>query len=155
MNSIEIISYSSELQPYFESINKAWVSKFFSLEPFDIEQLERPEEIILAKGGEIIFARIGADILGTVALLPKDNGDWEMIKMGVVPEAQGKGIGFALGRKILDLAKEKGASKVLLYTNSKLEAAVHLYQKLGFVDCDLECGSYGRCDIKMEFEVWI
>ena len=138
------------MQPYFESINKSWVSKYFFLEPFDIDQLEHPEEIILAKGGEIIFAKSGQEILGTVALVPKGDGDWEMIKMGVREDAQGKGIGHVLGTKILQIAREKGAKRVLLYTNSKLEAAVHLYEKLGFTHCSLECGSYGRCNVKME-----
>ena len=138
------------MQPYFESINKSWVSKYFFLEPFDIDQLEHPEEIILAKGGEIIFAKSGQEILGTVALVPKGDGDWEMIKMGVSEDAQGKGIGHVLGTKILQIAREKGAKRVLLYTNSKLEAAVHLYEKLGFTHCSLECGSYGRCNVKME-----
>lgn len=151
MNSLEIIPYTPPLQPFFESINKAWVSKYFSLEPFDIEQLEHPEETILAKGGEIIFAKFGHKIFGTVALIPKHNGDWEMIKMGVTESAQGKGIGLALGKKILEIARDKAAKRVVLYTNSKLEAAVHLYEKLGFTHCKLECGSYGRCDIKMEY----
>jgi GNAT superfamily N-acetyltransferase len=153
MFQVEIIPFSPSLQPYFESINKAWVSKYFSLEPFDIDQLEHPEEIILAKGGEIIFAKSGQEILGTVALIPKGDGDWEMIKMGVREEVQGKGIGFLLGEKILGIAREKGAKRVVLYTNSKLEAAVHLYEKLGFTHCNLECGTYGRCNVKMEFVV--
>lgn len=151
MQAFEIISYSSHLQPHFESINKAWVTKYFSLEPFDIDQLERPEETILAQGGEIIFAKLGEEILGTVALIPKESGDWEMIKMGVREESQGKGAGLALGKKVLQLAQEKGAKRVVLYSNSKLEAAIRLYEKLGFSHCSLECGSYGRCNVKMEF----
>jgi ribosomal protein S18 acetylase RimI-like enzyme len=151
MPMIEIIPFSPSLQPYFESINKAWVSKYFSLEPFDLAQLEHPEETILAKGGEIIFAKLGQEILGTVALIPKGGGEWEMIKMGVDEAAQGKGIGFELGRKILEIAREKGAGRLVLYTNSKLQAAVHLYEKLGFSHCNLECGTYGRCNVKMEF----
>ncbi len=150
MFQVEIIQFSPTLQPYFESINKTWVSKYFFLEPFDIDQLENPEEIILAKGGEIIFAKSGQEILGTVALVPKGDGDWEMIKMGVREDAQGKGIGHALGTRILQIAREKGAKRVLLYTNSKLEAAIHLYEKLGFTHASLECGSYGRCNVKME-----
>jgi ribosomal protein S18 acetylase RimI-like enzyme len=151
MLSLEIIPYSSALQPHFESINKAWVTKYFSLEPFDIDQLEHPEEAILAKGGEIIFAKFKDEIVGTVALIPKEGGDWEMIKMGVKEEAQGKGAGMALGKKVLVLAQEKGAKRVVLYSNSKLEAAIRLYEKLGFTHCHLECGTYGRCNVKMEF----
>ncbi|MCU0402487.1 MAG: GNAT family N-acetyltransferase [Algoriphagus sp.] len=151
MQDLEIIPYSSALQPHFESINKAWVTKYFSLEPFDIDQLEHPEETILAQGGEIIFAKVGEEILGTVALIPKESGDWEMIKMGVKESAQGKGIGMALGKSLLDLAKEKGAKRVVLYSNTKLEAALRVYEKLGFTPCHPECGTYGRCNVKMEF----
>ncbi|MFZ9188915.1 MAG: GNAT family N-acetyltransferase [Algoriphagus sp.] len=91
--SFEIIPFSPALQPYFESINKAWVSQYFSLEPFDLAQLENPEETIIAKGGEIIFARLGDAIAGTVALIPSEEGGWEMIKMGVDPAFQGNGAG--------------------------------------------------------------
>ena len=150
-DSFEIIPFSPDLQPYFESINKAWVTQYFSLEPFDLAQLENPEQTILAKGGEIIFAKIGAHIAGTVALIPSEEGVWEMIKMGVSPEFQGKGAGELLGKQILEVARQKGATKVRLYTHTKLEAAIKLYHRLGFVSCELECGAYGRCNLKMEY----
>jgi ribosomal protein S18 acetylase RimI-like enzyme len=147
----EIIPFSPALQPYFEFINKAWVTQYFSLEPFDLAQLENPEQTILAKGGEIIFAKIGERIAGTVALIPSEEGVWEMIKMGVSPEFQGKGAGELLGKQILEIARQKGATKVRLYTHTKLEAAIKLYHRLGFVPCELECGAYGRCNQKMEY----
>ena len=150
-DSFEIIPFTPELQPYFESINKAWVTQYFSLEPFDLAQLENPEQTIIAKGGEIIFAKIGAHIAGTVALIPSEEGVWEMIKMGVSPEFQGKGAGELLGKQILEVARQKGATKVRLYTHTKLEAAIKLYHRLGFVSCELECGAYGRCNQKMEY----
>ncbi len=152
-DSFEIILFSPALQPYFESINKAWVSQYFSLEPFDLAQLENPEETIIAKGGEIIFARIGDTIAGTVALIPSEEGVWEMIKMGVDPAFQGKGAGKLLGKHILAIARQKGALKVRLYTHTKLEAALKLYHRLGFVPCELECGAYGRCNLKMEISL--
>ena len=151
MTSFKIIPFSPTLQPFFESINKRWVTEYFALEPFDLAQLEHPEETILAKGGEIIFAQSGTAIAGTVALIPSEEGVWEMIKMGVDPIFQGRGVGELLGRELLALAQSKGAVKVQLYTNTKLEAAVRLYTRLGFVPCDLECGSYGRCNLKMEY----
>jgi GNAT superfamily N-acetyltransferase len=150
-DSFEIIPFSPALQPYFESINKAWVTQYFSLEPFDLAQLENPEQTILAKGGEIIFARLGNAIAGTVALIPSEEGVWEMIKMGVSPAFQGKGAGELLGKHILAIAHQKGVLKVCLYTHTKLEAAIKLYHRLGFVPCELECGAYGRCDLKMEY----
>lgn len=147
---LEIIPFSAGLQPYFESINKAWVTQYFTLEPFDIEQLEQPEHTILGNGGVIIFAKLGDEIVGTVGLIPKEGSICEMIKMGVQANAQGKGVGLQLGNAILEKAKEMGFSKMVLYSNTKLAAALHLYKKLGFCEVSTECGVYSRCDIKME-----
>ena len=74
-----------------------------------------------------------------------------MIKMGVDPGFQGSGVGGLLGKELLTLAHRKGAVKVQLYTHTKLEAAVRLYTRLGFVPCALECSSYGRCNLTMEY----
>jgi GNAT superfamily N-acetyltransferase len=151
MDQIQILPYSPEFNSYFKAINTAWVEELFALEPFDIAQFERPEEVIVEPGGTIIFAKLGEEIVGTVALYKTGEESFEMIKMGVREESQGKGAGLALGKKVLQLAQEKGAKRVVLYSNSKLEAAIRLYEKLGFSHCSLECGSYGRCNVKMEF----
>jgi len=45
---------------------------------------------------------------------------------------RGKGIGEALVRYALDLAREAGADGVALTTNPRREAANRLYQRLGF-----------------------
>jgi ribosomal protein S18 acetylase RimI-like enzyme len=150
MSGIQILPYSPDFKFYFESINKAWVTQYFSLEPFDIEQLEHPEETILAKGGAILFAKIGDEIVGTVGLIPKDDSTCEMIKMGVNSNAQGKGVGRSLGLAVLEEARKMGFSKMVLYSNTKLAAALHLYKKLGFYEVHAESGVYVRSDIKME-----
>ncbi|WP_373520792.1 GNAT family N-acetyltransferase [Aquiflexum sp.] len=153
MSSLNIIEYSPELQPHFERINKQWVEHYFNLEPIDLLQLENPEETILDKGGAILFAKDGEEIIGTVGLSKVEEGVFEMIKMGVIPEAQGKKAGLLLGQAILKKAKIMGANKVILYSNSKLVAALHLYKKLGFKELVPECGKYSRCDVKMEMDL--
>ena len=152
MSSIELVPYSPELKSHFESINKEWVNQYFTLEPFDLAQLENPEESIISKGGEIIFAQIDSEIVGTVGLIPHGENSCEMIKMGVKPSAQGKGIGAFLGNSIIQKAKERGFSSMELYSSTKLEAALHLYQKLGFKQVEVGCNPYGRCDVKMILE---
>jgi GNAT superfamily N-acetyltransferase len=154
MNTIAIIDYQPELQPHFERINKAWIEQYFSLEPFDIAQLENPQENILNKGGHIIFAQENDQVLGTVALIPtKEPDTFEMIKMGVAAEGQGRGIGFLLGNAILEKAKSLEAKKVVLFSSSKLESALHFYKKLGFQEVAMGCGQYGRCNVKMEISL--
>ncbi len=150
MDQIQILPYSPEFNSHFKSINTAWVEELFSLEPFDIAQFERPEEVIVNPGGTIIFAKLGEEIVGTVALYKTGEDTFEMIKMGVSPSAQRKGIGMILGKEILEKAKEMGARKVVLYSNTKLIPALRIYKKLGFTFVVPEAGKYCRCDVKME-----
>jgi ribosomal protein S18 acetylase RimI-like enzyme len=153
MNTIEIIEYTPGLQPDFERINKQWVEQFFTLEEFDRNQLEHPQEYIIDKGGAILFARDDGQILGTVGLVKSGEGVYEMIKMGVSPEARGRGVGQLLGKAILEKARALGGRKVLLYSSSKLEAALGLYRKIGFQEIPMGCSQYGRCNVKMEIDL--
>lgn len=153
MDQVEILPYSPAYNSAFKAINQAWVESLFSLEPFDIEQLDRPEETIVKTGGTIIFAKLGQEIVGTVALYKAGEDTFEMIKMGVDPKAQGKGLGMLLGKSIIQKAREMGGKKLILYSNTKLEAALHIYKKLGFKSAIPEAGKYCRCDVKMEMEL--
>lgn len=153
MHSLQILPYSPELIPYFKSINQPWVESLFSLESFDLAQFESPVETIIKPGGTLIFAKLGEEIVGTVGLSKVSEDELEMIKMGVTPAAQGKGVGIALGKAIIAKAKEMGAKKVVLYSHTKLRAALKIYEKLGFQHEVLEDGKYGRCDIKMSLQL--
>ncbi|TXE12367.1 GNAT family N-acetyltransferase [Algoriphagus aquimarinus] len=153
MHQIEILPYSPELNPFFKSINQAWVEQFFSIEPFDRAQFDSPEETIIKPGGTIIYAKLGEEIVGTVGLHKVSDEIYELIKMGVAASAQGKGVGMILAKAILAKAKEMGGKKVVLYTHSKLAPALRIYEKLGFKAAELEEGKYCRCDIKMELDL--
>lgn len=152
MTDLTVLPFSPDLAKYFRSINQPWVEEHFALEPIDIAQFERPEETIILPGGTIIFAELNGEIVGTVALHKSEDSTFEMIKMGVLPTYQGKGIGMFLAKKIIDKAKEMGAKKLVLYSNTKLKAALKLYEKLGFTHAMPEEGKYCRCDVKMEIE---
>ena len=153
MNELAVIPFSSDLKSEFEIINKTWVQEYFSLEPFDIAQLENPEETIIETGGDIIFAKLGGEIVGTVGLAKVEEGVFEMIKMGVKQSAQGKGVGMFLGKAIIEKAKEMGGKKMVLYSSTKLQPALNIYKKLGFIETVPEEGKYCRCDVKMELKL--
>jgi GNAT superfamily N-acetyltransferase len=153
VDQVEILPYSPAYNFAFKAINQAWIESLFSLEPIDIAQFEQPEEIIVKTGGTIIFAKMGEDIVGTVALYKSGEDTFEMIKMGVDPKAQGRGIGMLLGQAIITKAAELGGKKLVLYTNSKLKAALYIYEKLGFRSVLVETGKYSRCDVKMEIDL--
>ncbi|WP_439481447.1 GNAT family N-acetyltransferase [Cyclobacterium plantarum] len=151
MEKVSILPYSESLAPYFLSINREWIEKYFAMEPFDLAQLQSPCETLINPGGEVLFAEWQGEIVGTVGLKKMSNRQYELIKMGVLPKAQGQKIGLLLGQAALDWAKKQGAVKVLLYSNSILAPAIALYRKLGFREIPMEPGTYQRCDIKMEY----
>ncbi len=150
MEQVQIIDYSPELAPWFERINVEWLERYFYVEPIDREVLSKPDQYIIEPGGAIIFAKLGEEIVGTVALKLVTPGEYEMTKMGVSPAFQGRKIGELLARKIIDKAIEMGAKKVILYSSTKLSPAINLYRKLGFTELARETGHYERSDIKME-----
>ena len=56
----------------------------------------------------------------------------EVRMLGVAPEARGRGVGEALLRACLDLARRAGASDMVLSTQSTMAAAHRMYARLGF-----------------------
>lgn len=150
MEAVTISDFRDDLAPFFLSINQEWIEKFFSMEAFDREQLENPRQNIVDTGGQVWFAAYEGQIVGTAAIKWIEEGVYELIKMGVTPQAQGKSIGQLLAAKAIQWAKDQGAKRVVLYSNTCLSAAIRLYRRLGFVEAPIESGKYQRCDIKME-----
>lgn len=148
-----ILGWEQQYQPHFERLNKHWISKFFKLEPVDYEVLERPEEHILAHGGDIIFVALGPEIVGTVAYKRLDDDTVEMTKMGVDEAFQGRKLGWLLGKAIQERAAAAGFKTMVLYSSRQLVPAITMYHKLGFAEVELEKGGYERCDIKMSIDL--
>lgn len=146
---LTILPYRPELQVHFERLNKAWLEAYFKVEPIDAYVLGNPEEAILKEGGAILFAAYDDKIVGTVALKYIEPGLYELTKMAVDETYRGLGAGKAICTAAIDKARELGATKVLLYSQTGLQAAIGIYRKLGFIEIPLEKGKYERADIKM------
>ncbi len=147
---MRIVKYTSEYQKHFERLNRAWVEKYFEMEPMDEALLLHPEETILKKGGEIYFVEHQQQIIGTVALVFVSKGIYEMAKMAVDETFQGLGAGKLLCHTAIEEAKKLNADKLILFTNSKLKTAIAIYHKFGFKDVSLDGQEYSRADTKME-----
>ncbi len=130
--SVQILDYSEEYKEYFKTLNIEWLEKYFEVEERDLEILTNPKSEILHKGGFIIFARVAGKIVGTGALLLVDSETFEIAKMAVTEQAQGKQVGKRMTDALIDKAREEGAKRIVLKTDNKLWAAVNLYRKAGF-----------------------
>jgi ribosomal protein S18 acetylase RimI-like enzyme len=148
---VEVLGFSEELKEHVKRLNYAWLEKYFRVEKNDVISLTNPKAEIIDKGGHIFFAKKGEEIVGTVSLLKKTDHIFELGKMAVSDKAQGSGIGKILLEHALNFAKQQqGIQAIILYSNTKLESAIHIYRKYGFEEVELEAGLYERADIKMQ-----
>jgi ribosomal protein S18 acetylase RimI-like enzyme len=153
MEAIKILDYEVEHQPYFEKFNRHWIEKYFVMEPVDEFVLTEPEEALLKPGGAILMATYNGEVAGAVALRKIDEVTYEFTKMAVDEKFRRKGIAEALSYASFEKAKDLGAEKVILYSNSILTGAIRLYEKLGFQHIPVGNVEYKRSDVKMEINV--
>lgn len=149
---VQIVEYAPQYQSAFKSLNEEWISTYFEMEEADYKALDNPTEYILDKGGKIFVALYQDEPLGVCALIKMNDTsyDYEMAKMAVSPKVQGKNIGWLLGQAVINAARESGASKIYLESNTILKPAINLYYKLGFRKIVGHATPYKRCNIQME-----
>lgn len=148
---VQIIPFAVEHRAAYRDLNLEWVSTYFRVEPHDEEQLSHPERI-LEDGGEIWLARLDGVIVGTGVLFSEGNGSYEIAKMAVRPDIRGKGIGKKILEMLIRRFRERGGRRLWLQTNSRLENAIGLYRRFGFVDFTPDRPSpYERANVFMEW----
>lgn len=131
--NIQFKSYSKDLAPAFKSLNEEWLTEYFTIEDEDRQMLDHPEKI-LSEGGAIFFACLDEEVVGTFALIALQKGVFELAKMAVTRRHRNRGIGQRMLKYAMAEARKLGAESLILHTSSKLEAANHLYGKIGFVE---------------------
>jgi GNAT superfamily N-acetyltransferase len=92
---------------------------------------------------ERIVAEQDGALLGSVMLYPAAanaygnavvEASWpELRLLAVAPEARGQGIGTALVQECMRRARRAGASALGLHTSESLQAAIRMYERMGFV----------------------
>ena len=94
-------------------------------------------------------------MVGTAARMPTSDPEvLELTKMAVHPEARGQKIGQKLLQYCINYSTSKRYRALMLYSNTILENAIHLYRKYGFKELVLEKDNpYKRANIKMLLEL--
>ncbi len=124
--NIKIIDFDNETREFIKSLNYEWLNKYFHIEEGDIISLSNPQKEIIEKGGYIYYAALNNEIVGTVSLIKKENSLFELGKMAVTESAQGFGIGTILLEHCLKVVRDMQIHKLILYSNTQLESAIHL-----------------------------
>ncbi|MDQ6481464.1 GNAT family N-acetyltransferase [Dyadobacter sp. LHD-138] len=97
-------------------------------------------------------------VLGGAGIFPTDGlpeDTLELVKMYLLPEARGQGLGKTLILKCIEEARNKGFKRIYLETMAALEKAVKAYEKLGFSLLDAPLGNSGHhaCELWMVKEI--
>ena len=160
--SITVREFRASDAAAFAALNKRWITEHFSLEASDKQQLDRPQQEIIDRGGMIAIAELDGAIVGCGALTaphnpPDDGRKWlELVKMATDPAAQGRGIGGSVVKYLIKKAKTRGCGAIWLETNDGLVAANRLYRNLGFQPLPAEerwPTPYARCNAQYVLEI--
>ena len=92
-------------------------------------------------------AEVDGRVVGGGGIYPTDglpDGVCELVKMWLLPEARGLGLGRAMIEKCLQQAKELGFSKVYLESMPELKQALNIYEKFGFQYLNAQMGNSGH-----------
>lgn len=149
---MEITSYQEKYKSDFVGLNLVWIKKYFKVEPQDVEMLNDVENL-LSKGAAVYFAVEQDKAIATCMVVPRDGQVWEICKLATDENYMGKGAGSAVLKACMDFAKEQGAKKLMIVSNTVLSAAMFLYAKVGFKEVPIDNMEYERVNIQLELNI--
>lgn len=150
LQEVEIIKYNPKYKKDFKKINLEWIAEHFNnYEKSEEGLLNDPEQEIIAKGGEVLFATYKDQAIATLAITEKNKDTAEIVNMCVLEEFQQRDVASKLMKHAIKYAKNKGYSKVFVGLNESLKAAMKFYLKHGFKQIDFEGSKLARVNIQM------
>ena len=115
----------------FAELNREWLERYNLMESSEEEQLADPQAHFLDCGGQIFVALHDDNVIGTCAVVPHGVDEFELAKLTVSSEFRGQGIARRLVERCIAYVRQQGVRRVILVSNSKLKAALRLYESLG------------------------
>ena len=93
-----------------------------------------------AAAAEVLVAEEGGELLGTITFVPDggalgeiaEAGEAEFRMLAVAPAGQGRGVGTALMRHVLDETARRGRTGLVCSSQPAMRAAHRVYERLGF-----------------------
>jgi putative acetyltransferase len=118
------------------------------------ESTDRLSTLFTVPGSAYFVAQSDGQILGGGGIYPTEglpNDTCELVKMYLLPQARGKGLGIALFQRCVDFARSQSYTSIYLETMPELKQAISLYYKMGFKQLDKPMGQTGHtgCNIWM------
>ena len=153
---MQIVDFEPRFAEAFRTLNEAWITRFFVMEPKDAEIINDPQGKIIDRGGHVFLAVEDDRPVGCVALVRMDDGGFELAKMAVDEASQGRGHAKALMNACIERARSLNAPRLYLESGTPLTPALTLYRSCGFTDLPPERrpdSPYARADVWMELKL--
>ncbi len=118
------------------------------------ESLNHLSDFFTVKSSAYFIAEADDVICGGAGIYPTDGlppDTCELVKMYLLPQARGKGLGKALLEQCIDFARQHHYHKIYLETMPELQKAINIYHQLGFELLPSALGNSGHysCSIHM------
>lgn len=137
-NHIEIRRVRAEEYALVGKLVRAAYEDEYLLEP---EYLDVIEDVASRDAvSEVLAATHSGQIIGSVTipnpgerlLTTSEPDEMDLRMLGVSEDARGRGIGEALMRHCAEVARDRGARRLVLHTGDQMVKAHRLYERLGF-----------------------
>lgn len=148
--NISIRSIQSTDNPFLSKIVKNTLVEFGANHPGTVYYDPTTDflfDLFQKQGAGYFVAEINGEIVGGGGIYPTDGlpqDTCELVKMYLLPQARGSGLGKTLIEKNLSFAKEYGYKQIYLETMPELKQALKVYAKFGFEYLNGPMGNSGH-----------
>ncbi len=94
----------------------------------------------IVPGHVFVVVLSGSKLVGTGALIIKDDKAGQLVRISVHADHRREGIGRAVVKHLVEIAKKRNLVRVLVETNNDWYDAIGLYRHLGFIEYDRDAG---------------
>ena len=150
MPGIKLRTIQKEDNVQLAQIIRDTLTEFKANKPGTVYYDETTDQLfeLFQKPGSIYYVALMDDeIVGGGGIYPSDglpNGTCELVKMYLLPEARGIGLGKKIIEECLAFAKENGYMQVYIESMPELENALKVYEKFGFKYISAPLGNTGH-----------
>jgi ribosomal protein S18 acetylase RimI-like enzyme len=119
----ELFHHEKTLEETITRYQKTW----------PLHDIDEFEQRYFASGGTFLVLTEAGQVIGTGGLRRLEDSVGEIKRLWLLAAYHGKGLGYAMMRQLLVVAREQGYTKVRLETSPAYQAqAVAFYTRLGF-----------------------
>jgi putative acetyltransferase len=138
MNNLLIRPIQQSDNPFLSRVVKDTLAEFGANHPNTVYYDPTTDalfEMFQKKGATYFVAEINNEIVGGGGIYPTDglpDDTCELVKMYLLPQARGSGLGRTLIEKCIATANEFGYKNIYLESMPELKQALKMYEKFGF-----------------------